>query len=178
MVKHKLCKAKVVFSKMFEESAKKNGGARWYVFFEHADQTARIGLIQIAIYIDHCVQQKYSEESSKKAQTVLHDPVNFAMALVEIAAVDDGGRPLCQACYKCEGDAPLVFKAYNILSKLKTVIREEDEDFPWTLLQDAEKQGAALMKKEQDNFDAAIDAAEILVAKLKAQLDEATVNLE
>jgi hypothetical protein len=100
------------------------------------------------------------------------------MALVEIAEVADGGCPLCQACYKCEGDAPLVFKAYYILLKLKTVIREEDEDFSWTLLQDALKQGAALMKKEQDNFDAAIDAAEILVAGLKAQLDEATVNFE
>jgi hypothetical protein len=124
MVKHKLCKAKVVFSEMFEENAKKNSGARWYVFFEHADQTARIGLVEIVIYVDHCVQQKYSEESSKKAKTVLGDPVSFTMALVEIVVVADGGRPLCQACYKCEGDAPLVFKAYDILSKLKTVIWE------------------------------------------------------
>jgi hypothetical protein len=85
---------------------------------------------------------------------------------------------LRQACYKCEGDAPLVFKAYDILSKLKTVIWEEDQDFPWTLLQDAAKQGAALLKKEQDNFHDAIHAAEILLAELKAQLDEATVNLE
>jgi uncharacterized coiled-coil protein SlyX len=58
------------------------------------------------------------------------------------------------------------------------VIREEDQDFPWTLLQDAARQGAALMKKEQDTFNDAIHAAEILVAELKAQLDKATVNLE
>jgi hypothetical protein len=46
------------------------------------------------------------------------------------------------------------------------------------LLQGTAKHGAALMKKEEDNFGAAIHAAEILVAGLKAQLDEATVNLE
>jgi hypothetical protein len=34
------------------------------------------------------------------------------------------------------------------------------------------------MKKEQDNFCDAIRAAEILVARLKVQLDEVTVNLE
>ena len=96
------------------------------------------------------------------------------MALVEIAAVADGGRPLCQACYKCEADAPLVFKAYDILSKLKTVIREEDQAYPWTLLQDAAEQGAALMKIEQDNFDDAIHAAEMLVDELKEQLGKFT----
>ncbi len=79
---------------------------------------------------DNDNQHTTTNNHSKKAHALLNDPAKFAIALVEIAVVADGGRPLCQACYKCEGDAPLVFKAYDILSKLKTAILEEEEAFP------------------------------------------------
>ena len=43
MVKHRLCKARNVFSSAFKESARKMGGVRWGVYHEICEQINRIG---------------------------------------------------------------------------------------------------------------------------------------
>jgi hypothetical protein len=119
MVKHQLCKAKIVFKRKFEMSPKQGGSPRWYGFYEHADQTDEIGLDDIKEYIKERSGKKYSEKASKALHQKLEDPEYFAMSQVELAAVTNGGRSLVKCCYKSETDRPLILRAHDILKDVE-----------------------------------------------------------
>jgi hypothetical protein len=133
MAKFGLCEARDVFCTMFSENALKGGGCRWCIYFEHASQTDQIGLSDIIEHVDVCVDQKFSIESAKGLQALLEDPDFLARAMVEPAAVADGGKPLCQARCKMEGDNPLVLAGHGVLSDLACII--EDDVFEWPNLE-------------------------------------------
>jgi len=64
-----------------DKVAKKGGGVRWYIGFEHAAQTTRLGLTPIKTeYVDECVAKEYSKKSAKKLQEHLDDGCQSAAA--------------------------------------------------------------------------------------------------
>ena len=110
MVKHRLCKARNIFSAIFKESARKTGGVPWGVYHEMCEQINRIGPAKIRDkYASICARNNWSEKSSKKFVSVIEDIHDFCIASGEIASLVDIGYPLICETYICESKQPGAF---------------------------------------------------------------------
>ena len=118
MVKHDLCQARNVHRSMTGESAKKRGGVRWGVEGEAIEQLDRVGLDTMLAYGIRCRDNKWSEASAAKLVDSIEDPHDRAVAMVELAAVVDVGKPLIEELYTCESEEPMVFDAHQSFSDL------------------------------------------------------------
>ena len=68
MVAPRLCKARTLHKTLFGEDAKKSGGVKFGIEFEHASQVHRLGVQKLRDnYVKPCVEKKYSHKSAKKA---------------------------------------------------------------------------------------------------------------
>jgi hypothetical protein len=160
IVKFSLSKSRVEFLRLFHEQALRGGGVRWYLFYERAKQIVQIGMQPLSDFVDSCVAKGYSKESSKKLREKLDDFEFVANAFVELAAVVDAGTPLCVACYKLEGDQPLILVASDILDPVKQLVLGNRNDFKWTELEKAAKHAEKVMKDAQKPHDDAVKSAE------------------
>ena len=94
--------------------------------FEQIYQCSKYGLHKIILnLVEYCIKEKCSEESSKTLMNEFggNDNVqSLAMAIIESAAISDGLKPFCSACYALEGDEPLILTAYLSIEKLEKVV--------------------------------------------------------
>jgi hypothetical protein len=160
IVKFSLSKSRVEFHSMFHEQALRGGGVRWYLFYERAKQIVQLGMQPLSEFVDSCVAKGYSKESSKKLREKLDDTEFVATAFVELAAIVDVGTPLCVACYKLEGDQPLILVATDILDPVKQLVLRNQNDFNWTELEKAAKHAEKVMKDAQKPYNEAIKIAQ------------------
>jgi hypothetical protein len=181
MVKHKTNKARKVFREKFGETPLKTGTVRWYIMIEMAAQVDRIGLERIIKeYVDVCVAKKYSVNSANELKTMMADPVTLAYTMIELAALSDVGEPFCRATYTLEGDAPLVFVAYEVLQELVGYV-DGSSKFTYQRLHLAAKKAEDTMKAQQqplyDDFEAAKSAVEECQKKVNsASKTEASIR--
>jgi hypothetical protein len=161
---------------MFSENALKGGGCRWCISFEHASQTDEIGLLDVVQHVDVCVDRKFSVESAKGLQALLKDPDFLARAMVELAAVADGGKPLCQACHKMEGDNPLVFTGHGVLTNLARIIK--DDVFEWPNLEVAADNACNVMAEAKDAMKSKSLEKKLELEIANERLETATKDLD
>lgn len=67
-------------------------------------------------------QTELSPVTRSKLLHILADPLKNAHLQIELAAVIDAGEPIVKATYNLEGDGPLAFNCYEILSTLAAEI--------------------------------------------------------
>ena len=119
MVKYSLCKARTLFLLTFKEPAKKRSGVRWGVEHELVSQLDRLGVQRLVNeYASVCSKNKWSENSANKLINSVDDPIDLAVAMVELAAVADVGQPLVSETYTCESDQPMIFTAHECFDRL------------------------------------------------------------
>jgi hypothetical protein len=169
MVQYSTCKARSLFKTEFGENPKKGGSSRWYNKHEHTVQTDNIGIGPIKEnYVDMCVQRKYSDKSSRKLQLDLNNLSKNATGRVELAAIADGGKYLCPACYNSEGDAPLIFVVYgDIIQNLFNHLGGGATNYPFTRLKEATCTAANMMRSAQQPLNIAIEVAKTNLQKAR-----------
>ena len=121
MINH-LGKARDKFKDVFGESVLTAGAVRFFVKFEQMCQLAKHGLENVVHdVVSWCVENKISEVSSQKLYDTFNTDTNGAaklgMAIVEMAAIADGLKILCEACYTLEGDAQLILRAKSVFDR-------------------------------------------------------------
>ena len=70
--------------------------------------------------------EEFSNVTRTKLAEFFSDKQKFDCLKVEFAAIVDAGKQFVQATYKLEGDGPLVFQVYEIISALSTSITMEN----------------------------------------------------
>jgi len=86
-------------------------------------------LIDVAVV--ECAMNKLSEKSIKNLLNNFHGDLKkgeLAMATIEIASMCDIGRIFCSACYKAEGNSPLILTLSMILKKIENTIESGGYD--------------------------------------------------
>lgn len=130
MSKYSLCKARSLHTLKFKEAPKGRNGVRWWKEHEQCEQVDRIGLGNLKDeYAAVCYKNGWSKNSSKKFLDAIKDPQDYAIAVVEIAAVTDVGHPLCSETYTNESEKPMVFSAYISIEKLNELFGHGLEGF-------------------------------------------------
>jgi hypothetical protein len=110
--------ARILAASNFDETVKLGGGVRWWVKHEQSDQVQKFGLENLRRdVVDVCVKEKWSEESAKGLQVLLDDVPVLSKALVQLAAITDGGRVFCAVTYLLESNGPMIFVAYDLLKR-------------------------------------------------------------
>ena len=147
MAKYKLCKARSVFKKAFDEAAKITRGVRWWVAHEHAAQTIKIGLPRIVTeYAAVCAENKWSEESAKGLLELVKDEQDMAKGIVELAAVVDVGGPFVSKTYLGESKAPMILEAAKMMRDLDSKYSRGVHGFDnFIELEKAAEEAAAIM---------------------------------
>ena len=117
-------KARDRFKEVFGETVLTAGGVRFFVKFEQICQLVKHGLKNIVNdVVSWCVENKISEVSSHKLLESFNSnteaKANLGMAIVEMTAIADGLKIVCEACYTLEGDAQLILRPSQYLTELK-----------------------------------------------------------
>ena len=121
MVKFSLCKARVVFARVFKERARKTGSSpRWGVYHEMCEQINRIGLGNLRDdYVSVCAENNWSPSGANKFLAEIEEVHDFCVASVEIAALVDVGHPHVSETYICESKQPGAFTVWEGITKLR-----------------------------------------------------------
>ena len=110
------------------ESPIKSGGIRWWIEFEQAAQWAEHGIVSIVQTL--CPWGVANNASKISCESLLGEfsmdqPVScerLALAMVENAAVVDGGRLFAVMTYILEGNEPLILSAYRAFEDLDELV--------------------------------------------------------
>ena len=98
---------------------------RFFNPFEQLMQIKKHGMKDSIIdqILPSCITNKWSETSSLNLMNSFgtqEKKANLGMAIFEATVVSEVGDALCKACYKAEGDSPLILTADDIFSKLES----------------------------------------------------------
>lgn len=153
MVKHSLCKARIVFSETFHESAKKNSGVRWGVYHELCAQINRTGVKALREeYAQKCSAENWSKQSADHFLDATNELQDLCIASVEIAAVVDVGALLVSETYICESDQCGAFTVHEGITQLQMLFALGIDSFDgagkFVELERRAKEAAELMSAE------------------------------
>ena len=136
MVAPRLCKARTLHKTLFGEVAKKSGGVRFGIEFEHASQVHHLGVQKLRDeYVKPCVEKKYSLKSAQKALSHAEETSDLCEIICEIAAIVDCGIPMNEVTYASESDAPIILVEDEILSKLNDLMTGGVDEFTFKELE-------------------------------------------
>ena len=108
-------------------------------------------LIDVAVV--ECAMNKLSEKSIKNLLNNFHGDLKkgeLAMATIEIASMCDIGRIFCSACYKAEGNSPLILTLSMILKKIEDTI--ESGGYDVTTLERVVNDCVSMFEEARDYF--------------------------
>ena len=165
----------LLFEEVFGRKPAKGAGVRWYIKWEQVGQIQGepVGLERLlSQVVDVCVIRKYSEKSAKKMQALGQDCRTLASALVQSAAVVDGGKIFCWATYWLESKefiSPVTCEVFQFIED------HLNNGIPLPLVEKAAKRAAKLMeplvKTWADKIaaaDADVQASDVVLAAARA----------
>ena len=168
-------KARDKFKDVFGESVLTAGGVRFFVKFEQMCQLAKHGLENVVHdVVSWCVENKISEVSSQKLYDTFNTDTNGAaklgMAIVEMAAIADGLKILCEACYTLEGDAQLILRAKSVFDRVRDKFVIEQEIQP--RLTTAVDKALPMVRGVEEIFSNNLAAVRTQLAQIKESVTE------
>ena len=92
--------------------------SRWWSKWEVLNQLFEL-LGDVQSFLNH---EEFSSSTREKLAGYFSDHQKLNTLKVELAAIVNAGKPFVQATYKLEGDGPLVFQCYEIISALSTSV--------------------------------------------------------
>ena len=116
-------KAKLFWRQKTGISIQGYSATRWWSKWEVINQTFELfGDVEAFIRQD----EEFSNNTRAKLTEFFSDNRKLECLKVEFAAIVDAGKQFVQATYKLEGDGPLVFQCYEIISALSTSVVMEN----------------------------------------------------
>ena len=108
-------KAKLLWSQRTGISIQGFSATRWWSKWEVINQTFEL-FGDVKSFIKH--DEQFSSSTRAKLAEYFADSQKLECLKVEFAAIVDDGKSFVQATYKLEGDGPIVFQCYEIISAL------------------------------------------------------------
>jgi len=108
-------KAKLLWSQQTCINIQGYSATHWWSKGEVIIQTFEL-FRNVESFIKH--DEQFSNSTRTKLAEYFEDSRKLECLKVEFAAIVDTGKPFVQATYKLEGDGPIVFQCYEIISAL------------------------------------------------------------
>ncbi|EJK54790.1 hypothetical protein THAOC_25553, partial [Thalassiosira oceanica] len=155
------------YKELFGQSPIKSGGIRWWIEFEQSAQWVEHGILNIVS--DLCTWGVANNASAQSCQSLLTEfrdgpgaKEKLALALVENAAVVDGGRLFAVFTYITEGNDPLILIAYKVFDELDAFVGVGTTGYLHIDLPNVKKiaiKASEMMCESRDKIDKAVTSA-------------------